>query len=140
MTKHKQVLFGYGQGDCLRTCIASILDKPLEDVPNFCVKDSWFEDMVNWCYGEGVGVLYQARKSPPNGLMGCYAIATGRSPRWRQMAEQHPDVDPELFLHCVVVRIGRYGEGCDWVHDPHPDNTWIDDVRYWIILIPNSSN
>lgn len=139
MTRHKQTIFGYGSGDCFRTCVACILDLAVEDVPNFCLKETWLEDLVRWCSERGVGVVYLDRPQHDLYLMNCYAIATGQSPRWRSMVEKHPDVLPSKFLHAVIAKIGGYGVKDEWVHDPHPDNTFVEDVRDWIILVPQQA-
>jgi Fe-S-cluster formation regulator IscX/YfhJ len=133
MTKHKQTIFGFGKGNCFSTCIACLMDLTPDEVPNFCQEPTWLEDAVNWLKERGVGVVYAEERGY---MLNCYAIATGRSPRWKQMAEQHPDVDPKKFLHSVIVHLGGFGDKDQWVHDPHPDDSFIEDVRDWIILIP----
>jgi hypothetical protein len=134
MTPHKQKLFGFGAGDCFRTCIASILDLDPESVPNFCERDTWYEDCVQWLKKRGIGVMYFEERGH---TVNCYAIVSGRSPRWKQMAEQHPDVDPSKFLHSVVAWLGDYGEKDEPVHDPHPDNAFIETFRDWMVLVPS---
>ncbi len=124
-TYPKQTIFGDKVGNCFATCVAALTGIPLEDVPNFCLKDSWFEDAVNWLWEHGWGVAYfygsDEKGQLPEGAR-LYStlpyIATGPSPRGD-------------FLHSVVERDGKL------LHDPHPDDTGLaGPPRDYILLFP----
>lgn len=54
----QQTRFGNGQGNCLLACVASILDRPLESIPDFTMSGcGWFEDLYEWCLNEDIGVI-----------------------------------------------------------------------------------
>ena len=54
----KQTKFGKGQGNCLLACIASILERPLESIPDFCISGcGWFGELYEWCLNEDVGII-----------------------------------------------------------------------------------
>ncbi len=137
MLTTKQTIFDFERGDCWRTCIACTLELPLEDVPNFCAKDTdtydcegrredWYRRTVlwlrsrgyqlitfNWPLPDGCGLV------PPEGL----ALLTGPSPRDKEKN------------HVVLARIATEFVKSDdgfghtykmyFVHDPHPDDTFI---------------
>jgi hypothetical protein len=133
MTPIKQTIFGEGKGNCFATCVASILDLPLEDVPNFACSPSeeWFGEFFNWLKARGYSVVYLYHpeagdvtkvddKVPfSEAFFTPYLyIATGKSPRGD-------------FLHSVV---GQYDKV---VHDPHPDNRGIiGPARDYLVIVP----
>lgn len=111
-----QTLFGPENGNCWAACIASILELPIDEVPNFGIKKTWFPDTWNWLLERGYASLYfgpgDARHVPY-----CYHIVSGRSPRGD-------------WGHAVVAL------GEKLVHDPHPDRTFlrgaVEDA--WVIV------
>lgn len=42
------------RGNCFATCIASILEAPLAEVPNFCNSDLWRWDLNRWLAPRGL--------------------------------------------------------------------------------------
>lgn len=101
-----QTKFGDKSGNCFAACVASILELPLETVPNVCVLgDDWFDSFIFWCGTIGysyVELVIEHRKMSD----GQYCVVVGKSPRGD-------------FKHCVV---GRFEDGeIEVVHDPHPD-------------------
>jgi hypothetical protein len=99
-------------GDCLKCCVASILELPYETVPHFVKADRWYG--VPWFHG-----LWDFLK--PMGLDAhCFngenwsetdpefAIVTGKSPRFKGI------------YHAVV-----YQRGKGLVFDPHPSRAGI---------------
>lgn len=94
---------GRAAGDCMRACVASILELPLDEVPHFVQycdhpegTDShlWWWALVGFCAAHGWRVSYV--EEPPPG----WSIAAGTSTRGHG--------------HVVVVCHGRIE------HDPHP--------------------
>jgi len=111
-----QRLIDRGKGDCLSACVASILEIPTEEVPQFVRiraegGDTWFHQLWDFLAPRGLRpasldvVTYErpwvgrwADKKPR------YAIASGKSPRWNG-----------TVCHAVV-----WEDGKGIVHDPHP--------------------
>ncbi len=115
MTPVEQTTFGHPDGNCFAACVASILERPLDAVPDFKGPD-WFTQWHQWLAPLGLYFLqYSAAGdwSPPAG----YAILTARSPRG--------DYD-----HAVVVN--------SWgavVWDPHPERAMgIGERKYYTVL------
>lgn len=86
MTPVTQTLVGIERGNCLQACVASLLDLPIEQVPNFCEarqSGEWFEPFMGWLRERGWTAVYF---KPPIGsfepyLQEVYCIAMGPSPR-----------------------------------------------------------
>lgn len=116
-----QTIFGPPSGNCFPACIASIMERPLWTVPNFCIdlalgKADWYDRFTNWVVAEGWAVLMIRPpvfdvSMPQNAVV----IATGLSPR----RGDYPAM-PNM-LHCVV-----HGRGAKLMHDPHPSRDGID--------------
>lgn len=112
---------GDGAGNCLAACIASVLELPLADVPNFAAlpQDEWFLTLEAWLRDRGLGLVVwgtdvRAPYLDPHG--GDALLAHGKSPRgdWQ---------------HTVVVDAAG-----DLLHDPHPDRTGVEAVEaVWLI-------
>ena len=113
------VLPGSGRvGDCLRACIASLLEQPCEAVPHYMNFDDWRERLSGWLEEErGLALLEFDLTKPLDGVYPVtertYVIVAGATRR-------HPD-----RLHAVVAR--TYGGGLRWqyVHDPHPSADFL---------------
>ncbi len=120
------------RGNCLTAVVASLLELPIEAVPNFVqdhvdtdgVKD-WWHEMHAFVAEHGHEFKY-IRVSPesswPEPEPGEFYTVTGVSPR-----------DPAIH-HIVIYRDGKM------VHDPHPDGTGIAvmDAEYHWTLRPTS--
>lgn len=122
VTPQKQTIFGSPNGNCFATCVASLLDLPLEDVPNFCADENedWFDGFQKWLtergmYAIDLKVVDEPFLRPvPDGTL---VILTGMGARG--------------LLHCVIASY-RLKDGLhtwEHVHDPHPNNTFIEDVQ-----------
>lgn len=138
MKRIDQTTFGYPEGNCFMACIASILEVPLEKLPNLYEETcSWDKESEQWIHGDWWSVTLKAVRNhgwelifvargdvAPQG----YAIAGGDSPREEAMTE-----DGENAGHAVV-----YLDGIDLVHDPHPDRTGLlnNEVTEWYLLLP----
>lgn len=95
------------RGNCFAACIASLLDIPLNQVPNVeelfdCY--AWYDVFCSWLETKGftfeTGTKQECEKS------GDYYLVSGDSPRGN-------------FKHIVIYKNGKM------VHDPHPDRTGI---------------
>jgi hypothetical protein len=127
---HRQRDFGREHGSCFATAIASVLDLPLEAVPNFGLFLRWPEVLDLWCRQRGIVWHHwhanQERRRcarchddvrpvelcgleiPTRGLV----VAGGRSPRANGDGMRHAVVWDAAFDHLA--------------HDPHPDGTGLD--------------
>lgn len=95
-------------GNCFSACLASILELPIEVVPNFFevrLTDDpagWWAAVREWLYlyGYGVLVIDDSNGNLSLGLPG-FLIVSGTSPRER--------------MHATIWEGGRL------IHDPHPE-------------------
>lgn len=115
-----QIVFEDGKGDCLRACVASILELPIEAVPNFAADDSYTSGAIKFVEARGGIVLrvdftgdgydYHQYFSCPNQP----AIICGKSPR---------STPEKRKSHAVVGRANGWGFRID--HDPHPSRAGL---------------
>lgn len=124
MTPVFQTKFGPEEGNCFRSCVASILDVTLEDLPEFTPKDGqnheWRVILNTWLLERGLSYsefrYYTFDKSLlPD--MGFY-IAIGYAPG-----------SDFRHLHAVVHK------NQEIVHDPHPDGKGIDGKPVYLGFI-----
>ena len=124
MKPQTQTVFGGGQsgsepGNCLAACIASLLELPIADVPNFVAQDRWFEALQEWLGRRGLRYLVvhlaAAESMVCDGFQGVYHTMFGPGPRGRN--------------HCVV------GLGGTPVHDPHPSGAMLEDCEWMGFLV-----
>jgi hypothetical protein len=118
-------------GDCLRACIASLLDLPADQVPHFVQDgyyagdldddgDQWYRLLRGWLRDRGMDVLWPAADDVgeylPWSLLDL-CLLCGPSPRGP-------------FLHVVVGR----PDGTV-VHDPHPSRDGLAGAATSIALL-----
>jgi len=93
-----------GRGDCLRACLASILELTPDQVPNFsdfaryAEDESWAKPMWNFLRERGLEFYSVYPPLKPHG----YCIAVGKSPN---------------IVGCTHAVVWRYDR---LVHDPNP--------------------
>ena len=116
-------------GDCFQACVASILELPLNQVPNFCQEDpeSWWDNFRLWLVQYGLCPVCvvpprdtwtagtDRRKTneyvlPMPELPNTHYILSGKSPRGHH-------------LHAVVF----FGD--KMVHDPHKSGAGLDAIE-----------
>jgi hypothetical protein len=104
------------KGNCVAACVASILEIPLETVPNFNDYPDWWE-ALNWFLG--LYGLYAVDVTIPPGrewfVCRGYHLINGQSPRFD-------------CLHAVVGKDGRM------VHDPFPGGTGLKSIELYTIF------
>lgn len=122
LTKVFQTKYGKGLGNCLQAAFASILDLPLESVPDFADYGPgmlWFDPAVEWLRSVGYGFVYW-HDIDSIAAINCYALA-------------FCCVVDETERHAVVVRFERdEGEDPDkfyWraeiAHDPNERGGYV---------------
>lgn len=95
------------RGNCFAACIASLLDVPLNHVPNIeelydCY--AWYDVFCSWL--ECKGYTFETSTKQECISSGGYYLVSGKSPRGS-------------FNHIVIYKEGQM------VHDPHPDRTGL---------------
>jgi len=117
MIQIKQTRFA-DKGNCYQACLASLLELPLEQVPDFCneFRSTWLMEVQIWLGGlYDLGLLHVAPADtqviPPN----TYHIITGMSDRGR--------------MHSVI------GKDRKMVFDPHPNGTGLIKVEVFEFLV-----
>jgi hypothetical protein len=111
-------------GDCLRACVASLLELPANRVPHFAEDDDWWGFLAGWCRARGLAadlVSTDAVTATPAAFPH-HVIATGPSPRGD-------------WAHCVVVDTTIGGL---MVHDPHPSAAGLAGRPYYMIAITDT--
>lgn len=120
-----QTRFGK-DGNCFQACLASVLERPLESVPDFCQEPgdgAWWDLCRHWLREQGfIGVLLYPDDSDPRHLeatlSGLIHIASGKTIR------------SSSLLHATVWFGGKL------VFDPHPKKHGLARVEDTIFLIP----
>lgn len=128
----QQTIFGQKKGNCLPACIASILEIPIDDLPNFCAKKgtNWITDTAEWLHLHGWSMFYfslNPRRKRKDGRVNAdwhfniprdaLYIAGGKSPRGN-------------WNHACIYRDNEL------IHDPHPDGTGLvgNPIDYTILV------
>ena len=126
MTPITQTITTVPGGNCFSTCIASILEMDLADVPNFCLDPDWYRETTKWLNARGY-TLFEIKITADTEWFhaahdGPFVIVSGQSPRGEHK-------------HSIVGQLG-FGE-IRYVHDPHPAGGWIVmDPEYIGLIIP----
>jgi len=127
MTPTRQTIFG-ADGNCMNACLATVLDIPLDAVPYPLNDDTAFlPDKLNvWLATMGLAYI-EFPWGPMVLAPDTYCIATGPADRG--------------FDHAVVCEIVKEGEGLTilWVHDPHPDDTFLHEIKMLGFFVPTGS-
>lgn len=125
MQYHKQTT----ETNCFRTCVACLLDLGISEIPDCCngTTSEWsFEKFQRWLANRGLQAievnLGVAALHPVSCPVDC--ILTGPSPRGGGL------------LHAVVGRFQPGFGGFDVVHDPHPSDEGIVDIKHILFFVP----
>lgn len=140
----KQTIIDDNIGNCLATCVAIILELPLEKVPNFtlhkskCTRTALREWLAQYEAKLIAIEFYSGIPLKPwtEGIFssawmdsGEYVILCGKSPRKKQ--------DGSDKYHAVVGKTRGWGFSLE--HDPHPDNTFLDGEPYGVYWLVNTT-
>lgn len=110
-------------GNCFACCIATILDKPISEVPHFADKENpnWLQDTKDYLAQFGLNyfeLTFQDREHEKH--LDFHYILSGPSPRF------------DGIYHCVVAKAGVI------VHDPaspFPDENSVKAGQWYYGLI-----
>lgn len=115
-----QTIFGSENGNCFAACLASILELPVDEVPNFCETEDWVERTNKWLEPRGLFFLAVGIPEEEAVLLHLnragYHVIIGEGPR--------------NCPHSVVGFAGRM------VHDPHPSGAGLERNLEYGFLIP----
>lgn len=111
-----QTIFGAPNGNCFAACVASILELPLEDVPNFCARDGWFLALRDWLKPHGLfPMAFDDVNDETFEYIGdALSIVSGPAARGH--------------LHACVYR------GAELLHDPHPSRAGLISFKDMVLF------
>ena len=126
MRKTKQTKFGK-EGNCFSACLSCLLDMDLEDVPEFLDEDKWLKDLDAWLSKRWymyVELDWDAKRTFMSWHGDCLVIGCGPSTRG--------------LSHAVIGRmyVNRGRNEFKPVHDPHPDNTFLVELKQVGLIVP----
>lgn len=107
-------------GDCFRACIASLLERPIDDVPVFPPVNEQWGMYWRWLYEQGFDLCWYDLKSKPPPKDEHYILSV-----------PSPTLAAHGLYHAVIALNGAV------VWDPHPDRdthvlpagTWFETIR-----------
>jgi hypothetical protein len=128
---------GASTGNCLAAAIASVLDLPLDAVPNFAAieGDAWWENLQRWLSDRGLGCVCVSLNAPSLDQGGwAWTLADGQ---WVLLNGKSPRGD---WKHVVVGEVVLDGDGTaslQYRHDPHPDGSFLDGeaTDVWLFTV-----
>lgn len=100
------------EGNCFGACIASILEIPLKDMPQFSTRSAygvWEKNWKDWLEAKGYKLVTHMPSTPPRG----YSIASGYSSRTYPKSFDATK-EGKRVCHATVAFDGFI------VHDPFP--------------------
>lgn len=139
MIPTQQTKFGNGNGNCLLACVASILHRPIEEIPDFSLSGAgWYDELYEWCRNEEIGLIQiEPGSKEPIGLFHCYAICIFTVPGF--------DENHAVIGKCVRTELGNPDAldgltGWHWEcvpeFDPNPKGVNVGEMKHMIILVP----
>ena len=142
MVPVKQTRYGKGHGNCLLACVASILHRPLESIPDFAMSGcGWFEELYEWCLNEDIGVALIHPKDFEHSLfLNIHGIMIFT-------VAGMDDEDHAVIGKCVREENNRPDENdkekwrwhVEVVHDPNPRSPKVDKLEHLLFLVPKVS-
>ena len=136
-----QTIVSIEDGDCTRACLASILDLPIDAVPNFIrFRDNWFN--IFWAFIRALNYEYYGTGWVKSDDKPCGHILS-ESPNIKGYVIA--SVPSKTFIdigHSVVMNL----EGIV-AHDPNPNKLWQDinvleskELQHWMMIGPKKEN
>ena len=118
------------RGNCFASCIASLIEMPLESVPHVMEHGDWRERTNAWLAEFGLGTVEVLIDTEGEASLyplppGMFVIVTGRT-------ERH-----ESRLHSVVAKTIKGGCQWEYLHDPHPNGGFLVTATHlmWIVQL-----
>jgi len=129
-----QTKFALGKGDCLNAAIASVLERPLDDIPYLAGAEDgrWFERLYAWCKAEQIGLMcLQPGDTTAFIMANFYCVLI------------HEVIGVPEENHAVVGYVqrgpspdGQFEWTCQEVHDPNRGRHKLGELVHIIVLIP----
>jgi hypothetical protein len=120
----------HGTGNCMNACIASLLERPLDDVAGILPEDDgvWWLNWKKWLAKEGYRLELHPQGQPPMG----YAIASIDTDR--VFPDGHESAGKPIRHACIVF------DGM-MTHDPYPKpNPYgVSRVHHYYSISPLNS-
>ncbi len=137
---------GEGKGNCLVACVASILEFPIEAVPDWprlAYRYSNSEHHIQtWlsCYGLSMETIFSRSNQDTPIPIGLQSPAEDGW-FWRDGKRWYRDAEPRHYIVSGASPRGHCMHACVWaggriVHDPHPDGTGLKSTTQWREIIP----
>ena len=108
-------------GNALQACVATVLGRPLADVPNFVAAADYWQAMLDHARTLGLGLMKVPLGAdgalPFASTPGAFCIARGTSVRGNG--------------HVVVGSVAADGVSLDVIHDVHPDGGGLVGAPVW---------
>ena len=111
------------RGNCDKTCLASFLGISPGEIPDYqeLPAGEWHDVRFDFLQKRGLAAFAVSFIAP---LVPGYCLVIGKSPRG--------DWD-----HVVIGLVRRDNRvHVEYVHDPHPDQTFVDGVKYLEYILP----
>ncbi len=122
-------------GNCLQACIASIMELPLESVPNFCWdagSGNWFRDLCEWAYGMDCGIARTDTSAIDSACLGYCILGVKLTTHENQEVECYHAIVGEAVMEDTGLKFRV-------VHDPHPEPKEITNLIDIIWIIRNAA-
>lgn len=115
-----QTRYGHLKGNCLLACVAAILHRKIEEIPDFAMSGcGWFDDLYEWCMNEGIGLICLN----PNDLNSSIVLNSFAIGIWTV-------INCATENHAVIMRCVREESGLPDAKDALANWTWIADIEY----------
>lgn len=148
MTPVQQTRFGKGQGNCLLACVASILDRSLESIPDFNLSGcGWFEDLHEWCLNEEIGLLCVHPKDLDHSIcLNAWCILIFTVAGCNCCDGKVPDENHAVVGRCKRIEVGmpdaQEVDKWKWEatieFDPNPKGVKLGDLKHILFLISST--
>ena len=113
-----QTKFGYPEGNCHAAALASVLEIPLGQIPEFGIDDDWYSHFARYMMAhhalQPIDLLIPDGGAHDLWVPQGYHLINGTSPRG--------------LLHSVVGFMG------EMEFDPHPDNNGLEKIDSYTIF------
>lgn len=105
------------KGNCLQAAIASIVERPLSEVPHFAAieDDTWWDQTCKFLNDNGYNIFDCSKEELPH-IKENFVLVVGKSPRGVGVN------------HSVIYKNGELA------HDPHPSHKGVTEVIWCAVL------
>ncbi|OGP67107.1 MAG: hypothetical protein A2031_07895 [Deltaproteobacteria bacterium RBG_19FT_COMBO_43_11] len=140
MIRIQQTKFGNGNGNCLLACVASILERPIEGIPDFNLSGTgWFGELYEWCLNERIGIICVHPKDLEHSLfLNSWCIAVFTTPD--SIEETHAVIGKCRRIEENYIEI-KDEDKWKWEatveFDPNPKGVKLGKLEHIVFLLPN---